>query len=68
MDLKCYPCIAGRWNRAERPPGMQPEGAANQANDAVTILNGTALCATHATKSAEATPPDQPGGGWAFSV
>jgi hypothetical protein len=47
---------------------MQPEGAANQANDAVTILNGTALCATHATKSAEATPPDQPGGGWAFSV
>ena len=65
MDLKCYPCIADRWSRPDRPAGMQPEGAANQARNAVTILNGTALCDAHATQTAEGTPP---GGGWVLSV
>lgn len=57
MDLKCYPCIADRWTHADRPTGMQPAGAADLANDAVTILDGVALCPDHAVNAADLAKP-----------
>jgi hypothetical protein len=48
MDLKCFECINDEWSRLNGS-GVGRDAAGEQAKAAITMMGGTALCATHAT-------------------
>lgn len=56
MDLKCFECVVHEYSMGQvaadvrGEPPLTPEAAAEKANAAVTMLDGTAACAPHAVR------------------
>ena len=47
MDYKCVSCVIEQWNML-KGSGKTYGDAADQADEAVVMANGTAFCAKHA--------------------